>query len=197
MRTPPSSSTPARHRRRTRSPPATPRPVRWRRRGSWSSTASRLEGGRRQGARGVPRGSRAEHRPRARRRRDQARLGPCQGGRKGGPGPRLRRDEEAASRLGRRAVRPARRVGRPRRLPCARRGRRGRRRRSRLRDPEAGDVGERRADHARDRRGARGRSGRDADFRRHRRLGPARRRARPCAPPSRCSTARTDRAQAS
>ena len=99
--------------------------------------------------------------------------------------------EEAAAGVGRRAVRAARRVRRPRRVPCARRGGRGRRRRSLLRDPEARDVGERRADHARDRRGARRRAGRDADLRRHRLLGKPRRRrhaardrvaARPLAP---------------
>ena len=79
--------------------------------------------------------------------------------------------EEAASGVGRRAVRAARRDGRPRRLPRACRGGRRRRRRPRVRDPEARDLGERRGDHARGRRGARRRAGRDADLRGHRRLG--------------------------
>jgi len=83
------------------------------------------------------------------------------------------------------------RVGRPRRLPRASRGRRGRRRRSRLRDPEARDLGQRRADHARERRAARGRTRGNADLRCHRRLGEPGRRgdiarhrvaARPLAP---------------
>ena len=96
-----------------------------------------------------------------------------------------------------RAVRAARRVGRPRRLPRARRGGRRRRRRPRLRDPEARDVG-RTASRSRARPSRSSRS--DGPRRRSSRSpmpGDAETSPRRSARPSRCSTARTGRARAS